>query len=119
MARTLGNNSLVTKTEANQIEINSQPDNYTLVLSDAFKTIKMTKATANTLTIPLNSSVAFADGTIIFIEQWGAGQVTISPTGGVTLNSSGGATKIAAQYSTAFIRKDATNTWILVGDITT
>ena len=119
MTRILGNNTLITKAEANQIDINSQADNYTLVLADAFKTIKMTKATANTLTIPLNSSVAFAIGTIIFIEQWGAGQVTISSTGGVTLNSAGGATKLTAQYSTAFIRKDATNTWILVGDITT
>lgn len=101
------------------ITINSQPDNYTLVLTDVTKLIEMTKVTANNLTIPLNASVAFPIGTQILIYQLGVGQVTIVPTGGVTLISSGGKTKTSVQYSTACLIKTATDTWLLGGDITT
>ncbi len=57
---------------------------YTLVLSDAYKSVTMNNASASTLTIPLNSSVDFDVGTVINIHTLGAGQVTITLTGGVT-----------------------------------
>lgn len=91
---------------------------YTLIKTDASKILKTTSGSATTINIPLNSSVAFPVGTIIFVEQWGAGQVTFDPAVGVTLNSEGGADKLAAQYGGAYIRKDDTNTWILIGNIT-
>lgn len=62
---------------------NSQSAAYTLVLSDAGKTIFHPSAdtTARTWTIPANSSVAFPVGTVIcFDNQNGAGTITIAIT---------------------------------------
>ena len=92
---------------------------YNLVLTDAHKTVIVTNGSAIDLKIPTNSGIAFPIGTRIEIIQGGAGQITIVPSGGVTVNSSGGKTKLAAQYSVATILKVATNTWYLFGDITT
>jgi len=92
---------------------------YNLVLTDAHKTVILTHGSAADLKIPLNSAIAFPIGTRIELLQGGAGQVTILPTGGVTVNSSGGKTKLAAQYAQATILKVATDTWYLFGDITT
>ena len=92
---------------------------YNLVLTDAHKTVTLTNGSAIDARIPLNSGTAFPIGTRIELLQGGAGQVTVAPTTGVTLNSSGGKTKLAAQYSQATILKVATDTWYLFGDITT
>lgn len=90
---------------------------YTLVLGDAGSLIEVSNASAITLTIPLNSSVAFPLKTVIDIIQTGAGQITISPTGGVTLTSAGSAVKTRVQYSGISLIKVATDTWRLIGDI--
>jgi hypothetical protein len=99
-------------------QANVQADNYTLVLTDAGKTIEMTKATVSTLTVPLNSSVAFPVGTRIDILQVGAGQVTVAAaTGAVTINYKGGL-KISGQWAAATLIKRATDTWVLIGNLT-
>jgi hypothetical protein len=90
--------------------------NYTLVLGDAGESIEMNVASANTLTVPLNSSVAFPVGTIILLIQVGAGQTTITPTAGVTINSTPGL-KLRAQWSVATLVKRATDTWLAFGDL--
>ena len=92
---------------------------YNLVLTDAHKTVTLTNGSAIDARIPLNSGTAFPIGTRIELLQGGAGQVTVAPTSGVTLNASGGKTKLAALYAQATILKVATNTWYLFGDITT
>jgi len=92
---------------------------YNLVLTDAHKTVTLTNGSAIDARIPTNAGTAFPIGTRIELIQGGAGQVTVAPTGGVTLNSSGGKTKLAAQYAVATILKVATDTWYLFGDITT
>ena len=92
---------------------------YNLVLTDAHKTVTLTNGSAIDARIPTNAGTAFPIGTRIELLQGGAGQVTVAPTGGVTLNSSGGKTKLAAQYAQATILKVATDTWYLFGDITT
>lgn len=101
------------------VTANRQADSYTLVIGDANKVIEMNKATANNLTVPLNSSVAFEVGTCIEIFQYGAGQTTVVATGGVTIRSSGGKLKLTGQYSAASLRKIATDEWCLQGDIAT
>jgi hypothetical protein len=98
------------------LTINAQTASYTLVLSDASKLVEISNASANTVTIPLNSSVAFPTGTQINILQTGAGQTTIAGTSGVTLNSTPGA-KLRAQWSAATLIKRATDTWVVVGDL--
>lgn len=102
---------------AKLITTNRQTASYTLVLSDADKLVEMNVATANDLTIPLNSSVAFATGTQILLAQYGAGQTTIVPTSGVTVRSNGGKLKLNVQYSGATLIKIGTDEWYLFGDI--
>lgn len=99
------------------IDANIQTNDYTLVLGDGYKVVEMNKATAVNLTVPPNSSVAFPIGTIIEVFQYGAGQVTVVPGSGVTIRSPVGKLKISGQYSSAALRKRATDEWVLVGDI--
>jgi hypothetical protein len=89
---------------------------YTLLLTDAGKVVEMNSASANNLTIPLNASAAFAIGTSIFVLQTGAGQTTIVPTAGVTVNSFIGL-KIVGRWSGCTLIKRDTNTWVAVGGI--
>jgi hypothetical protein len=99
------------------ITTNRQTASYTLVLSDADKLVEMNVGTANNLTVPLNSSVAFSTGTQILLAQYGAGQTTIVATSGVTIRSNGAKLKLNAQYSGATLVKIAENEWYLFGDI--
>ena len=99
------------------IVANRQTASYTLVLSDADKLVEMNVANANNLTIPLNSSVAFATGTQILLAQYGAGQTTIVATSGVTVRSNGAKLKLNVQYSGATLIKIGTDEWYLFGDI--
>jgi len=93
---------------------------YNFILTDSHKTVMLIDGSSVAARIPLNSAVAFPIGTRIEIIQEGAGQITVQgTTAGVTLNSSGGMTKLAAQYAQATILKTATDTWYLFGDITT
>lgn len=102
-----------------EVEFNIQTTNYTLVLADQYKMIEMNSAGAVTLTIPKNSDVAFPIGTQILVSQYGAGQVTFNTGVAVTVRSSGGKTKTAAQYAMATLVKRGTDEWYLAGDITT
>jgi hypothetical protein len=99
------------------IVTNRQTASYTLVLGDADKLVEINNASANNLTVPLNSSVAFATGTQILLAQYGAGQTTIVATSGVTVRSNGAKLKLNAQYSGATLIKIDTNEWYLFGDI--
>jgi hypothetical protein len=89
----------------------------TLVLADAGKLIEFSNTSATTVTVPLNSSVAYPVGTQINLLQINTGQVTVAATGGVTINANPGL-KLRAQWAFATLIKRAENTWVLVGDIT-
>lgn len=91
---------------------------YTLVIGDAGKLVTMSNASANTLTVPPNSSVAFPTGTRIDVLQKGAGQTTIAAGSGVTINSKGAALNLSAQYAGATLIKYGSDTWFAVGDLT-
>lgn len=90
---------------------------YTLAIGDDGKLVDMNRATAQALTVPANASVAFLVGTQILVRQKGAGQVTVGPAGGVTLQSASSLVKTFAQYSVAGLLKTATDTWSLFGDL--
>lgn len=90
---------------------------YTLELEDAGGVVTMDSASANVLTIPPESSVAFEIGTTINIIQVGVGQTSIAPGSGVQLYSGNSHRKLARQYAKATIIKKAANQWILYGDI--
>lgn len=100
------------------ITLNNQTGTtYTLVLSDKDKLIEMENAAANTLTVPLNSSVAFDVGTQILIVQKDAGTTTIAAAAGVTLLSKDSNLDIGGQYGAATCIKIATDTWYVIGDL--
>ena len=96
----------------------AQSASYTLVLADKAKVVEMSVGSANNLTVPLNSSVAFPTGTQIHIVQTGTGQTTVVATGGVTINTAT-TLKLRAQWSAATLVKRAENTWVLLGDLAT
>lgn len=108
----------VVRVDATSI-LNAQLASYTLALTDAGKIVSINNASANTLTVPTNSSVAFPIGASLLVRQAGAGITSIAGAGGVTVNSRGGALKLAGQYAYATLVKVATDTWNLYGDITT
>jgi hypothetical protein len=90
---------------------------YTLALTDVAQIVTLNNASAITLTVPPNASVAFPIGTQIVLTQFGAGQVTIAPGAGVTLRSFGSALKIAGQWGVATCVKTDTNTWLVFGNL--
>jgi hypothetical protein len=98
------------------VATNLQTASYTLVLADQTKLVEMNVASANNLTVPLNSAEAFPVGAQVTILQIGAGQTTIVATGGVTVNATPGL-KLRTQWSSATLIKRATNTWVAIGDL--
>jgi hypothetical protein len=98
------------------VSTNAQPSYYTLVLADKNKIVEMGDSGAHTLTVPPNSSVAFPVGSQINILQTGVGRTTVTAGAGVTINASPGL-KLRAQWSYATLIKRATDTWVLVGDV--
>lgn len=100
---------------AQLVAINAQTAAYTLDLTDANKAVEVTTASAVAVTVPPNSSKAFAVGTVIEVVQLGAGQVVLTPGSGVTLQQASGL-KTRSQYSVVVLRKRAADVWIVAGD---
>jgi len=93
---------------------------YTPVLADAAKMVTLSNASAITVTLPPNSSVAYAAGSKIDFIQKGAGQVTFAQGSGVTIRSVGAtatAPKLRVQYSAATCWYEGSDVWYIVGDI--
>jgi hypothetical protein len=96
----------------------AKTDSYTLsALTERDSLIEVAKASATTITIPLNSAVAFPVGTSLDILQTSTGQVTIAGAAGVTVNATPGL-KLRTQWSSATLFKRAENTWVVYGDLT-
>jgi hypothetical protein len=128
-SQTLTNKTLTTPTLTTPVinggqinlQVNAQTGTtYTTVLADNGKLVTQTNASSIATTIPLNASVAYPVGAQITFAQMGAGQVTISGASGVTIASTGATAatpKLRVQYSTATAIQTATDTWLVVGDI--
>lgn len=92
---------------------------YTLVLADGQGIVSVNAAGATNVTIPKNSTVAFPQGTRIWVGQASTGQVTIAGATGVTLRPpTGRDVTTRAQYSVIQLRQAAIDTWYLEGDLT-
>jgi hypothetical protein len=90
---------------------------YTLVAGDLNDLVTLSNASGITLTVPPS---VFAANDVINIAQIGAGQVTLAQGAGVTINSTGAtatAPKLRARWSSASIICTASNTFLVVGDI--
>jgi len=88
---------------------------YTFVLTDGGKLVTASNGSAQTYTVPPNSSVAFPTGTTITIIGIGAGKVTLAQGSGVTINSKDSEKAIDGQHASVTLIKTATDTWQLIG----
>jgi len=89
---------------------------YTVALTDRDSLVELSNTGAITLTIPTNATSAFPVGTSIDILQTNTGQVTVAGASGVTVNATPGL-KLRAQWSSATLFKRATDTWVVMGDL--
>lgn len=100
------------------LSINAQTGtSYTLVIGDAGKLVTLTNGSAITLGVPPDDDVAFPVGTQILLKQGGAGQVTIAPGSGVTLQSYNSQLNLAGQYAGCTLIKEDTDTWSVQGNL--
>jgi len=97
--------------------LNAVSGSYTLVASDLGKLVEISSGSACNLTIPTDS-VAFTTGDRIDIIQTGAGQVTLVPTAGVTLNTDSGKRKLLSQWAACTLIKRGSNSWVAIGNLT-
>jgi hypothetical protein len=98
-------------------DVNAQTGTtYTLVLTDAGKQVTTSNASGVALTIPLNSSVAFAIGVRIQVLNLGAGVLTVAGAGGVTVSAPNGDFTFT-QYSALILYKTGTDTWVVFAPI--
>jgi hypothetical protein len=109
----LGSGDLTVGGGGGALSVNTQTESYTLVLTDADKLVRMNVASANELTIPPNSSVAFDVGTVLYVEQMGAGTTSIVAGSGVTINTT--AVKTPYQYGTLTLIQVSADVWNVLG----
>lgn len=106
---------------ARLVPVNNQTGtSYTLAASDAGKVVRASNSAAITHTVPTNATAAIPVGNSIAVRQVAAGQVTLSPAGGVTLNTPAGYNpKTRGQGSTIMLHKVDTDAWDVTGDLAT
>jgi hypothetical protein len=107
----------VVDAEQSAVVILPQTASYTPAVADNGKDIWITSASATTLTIPLQASVAFPEKAFFFVTRGGAGTLTLAVEAGVTLNSAGNRLKLAEQYATVLLRKISDNVWLATGNL--
>lgn len=91
-------------------ETTSRTADYTLALTDAGKVVPMNKTGTATLTVPLNATVQFPVGTILYVYNMSSSNVTVAAAGGVEVRNAGD----IVQYGQVTLRKRATNEWVMV-----
>ena len=87
---------------------------YSLAATDFTKLVTLSNASPVTVTVPLESSVAWVAGTQLRLMNLGAGLVTVAGAVGVTIN---GSPLILAQYKSGTLTKTGTNIWTFTANI--
>ncbi len=90
---------------------------WTFTLANNGNVVEGTSSLDENFVIPANASVAFPVGTVIAVYQAGAGQITVVPASGVTLQSNGGLRRTSGQFATIGLRKRAKDIWSIFGDL--
>jgi hypothetical protein len=96
---------------------NSNTGNYTLALTDQGKVLPFSTTSTGTITVPLNSSVAFPTGSVVNFIQTGTGPILMTGASGVTIQSENSKLKLKAQYAVAGVLKTDTDTWVAFGNL--
>lgn len=109
-------NTLVTANDAlKDVPQNAKTAAYTLTLTDRGKSIDVSTG-GITITVPLDSAVAFPIGATVSITNLAATAITIASS--ATLRQAGTAntgSRTLAAYGMATLRKVATDTWFISG----
>lgn len=89
---------------------------YTFVLADAGQVVRLNSASSKTFTLPTFASVAFPNGTVIPVENYGAGTLVLAaPSGGTLYNDAGASGSVTLnQHQGGALIRDAdsgTNVW--------
>jgi hypothetical protein len=96
---------------------NSNTGNYTLALTDQGKILPFSTTSTGTVTVPLNSSVAFPTGSFVNFIQTGTGPILMTGASGVTIQSESSKLKLKGQYAVAGVVKTDTDTWVAFGNL--
>lgn len=96
-------NALTTDTTA-------RTGDYTLALTDRDKVVLMNNTATATVTVPLNSSIAFPIGSTVYVYRANTGTVTLAAAVGVTLSKTG---NFGANEQIT-LRKRATDSWVVI-----
>lgn len=96
--------------------VRSEAASTTLVATDSGGYVRVGNASACTVTVPTNATVAYAVGATILVRQTSVGQLSVVAAGGVTINTPE-TLKLRKQGSTASLVKVATDEWDLTGDL--
>jgi hypothetical protein len=89
---------------------NPQGSSYTLALTDRNKVVAFNGAGAQTVTIPVESSIDFPIGSVVYIARIGSGSLTLAGAVGVTVSKTG----TFALNEEIAVRKRASNSWIVI-----
>ena len=95
---------------------NERTTNYTLLIGDDGIIVEANSTSPITITVSLNSTTPFPIGTKITLIRTNTGAVTIAGVVGVTVNATPGL-NLRAQWSAATLLKRGTNSWLLMGDL--
>ena len=89
---------------------------YTLVPDDRGKSVYMSNALPNTVTIDTNANQACDVDMVCMIRQLSAGLTTVSAVAGVTLNGvDGGSVDLDGQWKSVVLNQYATDSWWIEG----
>lgn len=95
------------------VSLNAKTGSYSLLASDSGKLVTVNSASASTITIP---NGVFSVGEQVSVTSLGDGLVTIDSDGTTVLYATPG-TVLRTKYSSATIICVATNTFLIVGDL--
>jgi hypothetical protein len=94
---------------------------YSFALTDTYEAgcqlVTFSYATAVTITVPRNNSVALPVGCVINCQQIGAGKVTFAGQDGTVTINPAATLSIAAQWGAASLVQTAANAWSLIGSL--
>ena len=87
----------------------------TVGTADSNTYLRFTSTSAVTVTIPPQSSVTWAADTEIHIRRAAAGNLTLTPGSGVTLNAPSGGTLVMTDAMSVTLKRVAENQWDVIG----
>ena len=118
ISHTQGEGSTASVSTTGVQTLGAKAGNYTLAIGDAAETIIiMDSSSANDLTVPSASAVAFDTGTSITVVQRGTGKTRILAGAGVTLLATPGVYLRARYSSCTLVKTENANEWFVIGDL--